>query len=72
VRPAVEVKPKVRVLTRDPPWDCAHTHIAIVRLGQLAIDIRAAADRLAADIAAGGKALERFRVAMEVLYPKEP
>jgi hypothetical protein len=69
-RPAVEVRKKVGTLTRHPPWDCAHTHVATVRLGQLALDIPTAADQLADDIAAGGKALERFRVAMEVLYPK--
>lgn len=70
VRPAVEVRKKVGTLTAHPPWDCPHTHVATVRLGQLALDIRGAADCLVADIEAGGKALDRFRTAMEVLYPK--
>jgi len=67
--PAVAVREKVGTLTRHPPWDCPYTHIATVHLGQLANDIQAAAARLATDIVAGGKALERFRVAMGVLYP---
>lgn len=70
VRPAVEVQERNGTLTQHPPWDCAYTHVATVRLGQLAADIRAAADQLATDIANGGEALKRFRVAMEVLYPK--
>ena len=69
-RPAVEVREKVGTLTKHPPWDCAHTHVATVRLGQLVFDIRAAAHRLVDDIAAGERALDRFRVAMEVLYPR--
>jgi hypothetical protein len=70
MQPAVSVREKIGTLIRDPPWNCAYTHVATVHLGQLALDIRAAADCLAADIKAGGKPLERFRTAMEVLYPR--
>jgi hypothetical protein len=69
--PAIEVVAKEGVLRLDPPWDCAYTHIAKVRLGRLVRDVRSAADRVAEKIASGDDtALRHFKVAMEVLYPK--
>lgn len=68
-RPALSVQPKAGTLDRDPPWDTTYTHVATLMLGQVASDVIEAAGRLAAEIALGGEPLNRFRVAMEALYP---
>jgi hypothetical protein len=68
-RPALSLQPKTGTLNRDSPWDCGYTHVATISLGQLTSDILEAAARLSAEIAIGGDPLERFRVAMETLYP---
>jgi hypothetical protein len=68
-RPAIEVVPMARTITKDAPWPCATTHIANVRLGQLARDIRGAARRLSANIEADPAAATRFHQAMTHLYP---
>lgn len=44
-QPALEVRAKAGTLRKHPPWDCTYTHIATVRVGQLALDVRDAADR---------------------------
>lgn len=68
-RPALSLQPKTGTLNRDSPWDCGYTHVATISLGQLSTDVLEAAGRLAAEIALGGEPLDRFRVAMETLYP---
>jgi hypothetical protein len=72
-QPALSIKQQEGTLKYDPPHDCSYTHLALIRLAQLALDVESAALRLIEHIEREvGASLSKFSVAMNVLYPAGP
>ena len=68
--PALELIPEEGQLIKDSPWPCRYSHRVHIRLGCLARDIRASADKYLDALVADRELQDKFMLCMEYLYPR--
>jgi hypothetical protein len=69
-RPSIRIVSEDGVLTKDPPWPCKYTHRVHIHLKSMAVDIRDAATRYAADVLSDRALQDKFVSCMRSIYPQ--
>lgn len=70
--PAISIVEHAGIIKRDAPWECSHTHRAVIRIGQLAADIRESAlgaQGYCAQLSTNKTIIRNFTTCMKELYP---